>query len=230
MNQGRILVVDDEPQLRRMMRTILIAQGFEVADARNGGEALERLRSSKVDVILLDINMAGITGFETCRAIRAGSDVPIIMLTVRKSEKDKTDAFEAGADDYVTKPFSTPELLARIRTKLVRRNHTLASQPAHLRLGNVEIDFETRQVSGGKEQDRLTPKEFELLSYLAVHANKIVTHRELLQQVWGSDSGDEKEYLRVFINRLRKKIESEPDDPQYLLTEPWVGYRLRLSK
>jgi two-component system, OmpR family, KDP operon response regulator KdpE len=230
MNQGRILVVDDEPQLRRMMRTILIAEGFEVTDVRNGGEALERLRTSKVDLILLDINMAGITGFETCRAIRVASDVPIIMLSVRKSEKDKTDAFEAGADDYVTKPFGTPELLARIRTKLARKNHIVASQLSHLWLGDVEIDFETRQIKGRKERDRLTPKEFELLSYLAIHANKIVTHRELLQQVWGSNFGDEREYLRVFINRLRKKIESEPDDPQYLLTEPWVGYRLRLSQ
>jgi two-component system KDP operon response regulator KdpE len=230
MSQGRILVVDDDPQIRRMMRTILIAQGFEVTDARSGGEALEQLRSSKYDVILLDINMAGITGTETCRAVRAGSDVPIIMLTVRKAEKDKTEAFEAGADDYVTKPFSTPELLARIRARLRRKAQSLASQVTHLRLGGIEIDFETRQVNGGKDQERLTPKEFELLSYLATHVNKIVSHRELLQEVWGSDAGDQKEYLRVFINRLRNKIELNPNDPQYLLTEPWIGYRLRLPE
>jgi two-component system KDP operon response regulator KdpE len=230
MSQGRILVVDDEPQIRRMMRTILTAQGFEAAEARSGGEALERLRSSKYDVILLDVNMAGITGFETCRAIRAASDVPIIMLTVRKAEKDKTEAFEAGADDYVTKPFSTPELLARIRARLRRKGHSSSAERTHLRLGKTEIDFETRQVKGGKEQERLTPKEFELLSYLAAHPNKILTHRELLHEVWGSGSGDEKEYLRVFINRLRNKIESNPDDPQYLLTEPWIGYRLRLPE
>jgi two-component system KDP operon response regulator KdpE len=228
MAQGRILVVDDDPQIRRMMRTILIAEGFEVTDARGGGEALERLRSSKYDVILLDINMAGISGTETCRAIRTGSDVPIVMLTVRKAEKDKTEAFEAGADDYVTKPFSTPELLARIRARLRRKALSLAFQGTHLRLGNVEIDFETRQVKGGKEQERLTPKEFELLSYMAAHPNKIITHHELLAEVWGSDAGDQKEYLRVFINRLRNKIELEPDEPQYLLTEPWVGYRLKL--
>jgi two-component system KDP operon response regulator KdpE len=230
LNQGRILVVDDEPQIRRMMRTILIAEGFEVTDARSGGEALERLRASKFDVILLDINMAGISGTETCRAIRAGSEVPIIMLTVRRTEKDKTEAFEAGADDYVTKPFSAPELLARIRARLRRKTHSVASPISHLRLGDIEIDFETRQVKGGKAQERLTPKEFELLSYMAGHANKIVTHRELLQQVWSPDASDQKEYLRVFINRLRNKIEREPDDPQYLLTEPWVGYRLRLPE
>ncbi|MGD0841093.1 MAG: response regulator transcription factor [Candidatus Acidiferrales bacterium] len=228
MSLGRILVVDDEPQIRRMMRTILIAEGFEVTDARSGGEALEKLRSAKYDVILLDINMAGITGTETCRAIRAGSDVPIIMLTVRKTEKDKTEAFEAGADDYVTKPFSTPELLARIRARLRRKSRSPGFQGTHLRLGEIEIDFETRQVKGGKDEERLTPKEFELLSYMAAHPNKIVTHRELLQEVWSSDAGDQKEYLRVFINRLRNKIEREPDEPQYLLTEPWVGYRLKL--
>jgi two-component system KDP operon response regulator KdpE len=152
------------------------------------------------------------------------------MLTVRKAEKDKTEAFEAGADDYVTKPFSTPELLARIRARLRRKAQSLASQVTHLRLGGIEIDFETRQVNGGKDQERLTPKEFELLSYLATHVNKIVSHRELLQEVWGSDAGDQKEYLRVFINRLRNKIELNPNDPQYLLTEPWIGYRLRLPE
>jgi two-component system KDP operon response regulator KdpE len=230
MSQGRILVVDDEPQIRRMMRTILSAQGFEVTDARSGGEALERLRASKYDAVLLDVNMAGITGLETCRTIRAGSDVPIIMLTVRKAEKDKTEAFEAGADDYVTKPFSTPELLARIRARLRRRASPPAAERKHLRLGDIEINFETRQVEGGKNEERLTPKEFELLHYLANHPNRIITHRELLHEVWGSGSGDEKEYLRVFMNRLRNKIEREPDDPQYLLTEPWVGYRLKLPE
>jgi two-component system, OmpR family, KDP operon response regulator KdpE len=227
---GRVLVVDDEPQIRRMMRTILIAEGLEVTDAKSGGEALERLRSAKFDVILLDINMAGITGTETCRAIRAGSDVPIIMLTVRRTEKDKTEAFEAGADDYVTKPFSAPELLARIRARLRRKTQSAAAPITHLKLGDIEIDFETRQVKGGQDQERLTPKEFELLSYMAAHANKIITHRELLQEVWSSDATDQKEYLRVFINRLRNKIEREPEDPQYLLTEPWVGYRLRLPE
>ena len=152
------------------------------------------------------------------------------MLTVRNTEKDKTDALEAGADDYVTKPFSMPELLARVRAALRRKGLSLQVKGKRLRLGQIEIDFEAREVKGGKEQERLTPKEFDLLSYLVAHPNKIVSHRELLQEVWGSEAGDEKEYLRVFVNRLRKKIESTPEDPQYLLTEPWVGYRLRLSE
>ena len=231
MTKGRILFVDDDPQIRRMMRTVLAAQGFEVSDVRSGGEALQQLRSAKCDIVLLDVNMPGISGIETCRVMRAESDIPIIMLTVRKSEKDKTEAFEAGADDYVTKPFSTPELLARVRATLRRRARSSVSQPAQLRLGEIEIDFSARRVkTSGQEEGRLTPKEFDLLSYLASHANKIVTHRELLREVWGSDAGDEKEYLRVFINRLRKKIESQPDDPKYLLTEPWIGYRLRLPE
>jgi two-component system KDP operon response regulator KdpE len=228
--EGRILVVDNDPQIRRVMRTTLVAQGFEVSDARNGEEAMERVRDGKFDLVVLDINMPGLNGIEVCKEIRAISDMAIIMLTVRNTEKDKTDALEAGADDYVTKPFSMPELLARVRAALRRKGLSLQVRGKRLRLGQIEIDFEAREVNGGKEQERLTPKEFDLLSYLVAHPNKIVSHRELLQEVWGSEAGDEKEYLRVFVNRLRKKIESTPEDPQYLLTEPWVGYRLRLSE
>jgi two-component system KDP operon response regulator KdpE len=228
--EGRILVVDNDPQIRRVMRTTLVAQGFEVSDARNGEEAMERVRDGKFDLVVLDINMPGLNGIEVCKEIRAISDMAIIMLTVRNTEKDKTDALEAGADDYVTKPFSMPELLARVRAALRRKGLSLQVKGKRLRLGQIEIDFEAREVTGGKEQERLTPKEFDLLSYLVAHPNKIVSHRELLQEVWGSEAGDEKEYLRVFVNRLRKKIESTPEDPQYLLTEPWVGYRLRLSE
>ena len=230
MAEGRILVVDNDPQIRRVMRTTLVAQGFEVSDARNGEEAMERVRDGKFDLVVLDINMPGLNGIEVCKEIRAISDMAIIMLTVRNTEKDKTDALEAGADDYVTKPFSMPELLARVRAALRRKGLSLQVKGKRLRLGQIEIDFEAREVTGGKEQERLTPKEFDLLSYLVAHPNKIVSHRELLQEVWGSEAGDEKEYLRVFVNRLRKKIESTPEDPQYLLTEPWVGYRLRLSE
>src|ERR1700722_278333 len=158
VSQGRILVVDDEPQIRRMMRTVLVAHGFEVTDARTGGEALEKLQSSKYDVVLLDINMPGITGIKTCTLIRARSDVPIIMLTVRRAEKDKTTAFNAGADDYVTKPFNMPELLARIRARLRRSAQLSTSTITHLRLGKIEVDFESRQVKGGVEPVRLTPK------------------------------------------------------------------------
>lgn len=228
MSEGHILVVDDEPQIRRVMRTALVAQGYEVSDARTGDEALELFRSAKYDLVLLDTNMPGITGIETCRGIRVSSDVAIIMLTVRNAQKDKVAALDAGADDYVTKPFSMPELLARIRAALRRAATSTEFEPAHLHLGHIEIDFKARQAISHNEHVRLTGKEFDLLSYLAAHPNKIVSHRELLQAIWGPDYGGELEYLRVFVNRLRKKIEEIPADPQHLLTEPRVGYRLRL--
>ena len=230
MAAGRILVVDDEPQIRRVMRITLIAEGFEVHDARNGDEALDYLRSAKFDLILLDINMPGISGIETCRAIRGGSNVPIIVLSVRNAEKDKVAALDSGADDYVTKPFSTPELLARIHSTLRRKYVTTGLRVAHLQLGDVQIDFDTHRVQTLTGEVHLTSKEFDLLSYLASHPNKTVGHRELLRAVWGPDYGDEQEYLRVFINRLRKKIEHTPANPKFLLTEPWVGYRLELQR
>jgi two-component system KDP operon response regulator KdpE len=230
MSEGHILVVDDEPQIRRVMRTTLVTQGYEVTDARSGDEAVELFRSDKYDLVLLDFNMPGMTGVETCRAIRVGSDVPIIMLTVRSAQKDKVDALDAGADDYVTKPFSMPELLARIRAALRRAAISTEYDTKHLRLGNVEINFKARQVIANGEPIRLTVKEFDLLSYLASHPNKTVSHRELLQAVWGPDYGGEQEYLRVFMNRLRKKIEPAPATPKFLLTEPWIGYRLKVQE
>ena len=228
MGEGRILVVDNEPQIRRVMRTTLIGDGFEVDDARTADEALEQMRAAKYDLVLLDINMPGMNGFEACHAIRAVSETPIIMLTVRSAEKDKVQAFESGADDYVTKPFSTPELLARIHVA-IRKNlvpATVGRSKVHL--GEIEIDFEARQVLGYKGPIRLTPTEFELLSYLVAHANKTIGHTELLRAVWGPDYGGEHEYLRVFINHLRKKLERTPTKPKYLMTDPWVGYRLQL--
>jgi two-component system KDP operon response regulator KdpE len=230
MSEGRILVIDNEPQIRRVMRTTLIPEGFEVDDAKNGDEALDHLRSAKYDLVLLDINMPGITGFEACRAIRAISETPIIMLTVRSAEKDKVEALDAGADDYVTKPFSTPELLARIRVALRKGSPSLELSRKHMRLGEVEINFEAREIVGPHGQVHLTSKEFDLLSYLAIHPNKAISHRELLRFVWGPEYGDETEYLRVFVNRLRKKIEEKPVAPKYLLTAPWVGYRLQLPE
>ena len=230
MSEAHILVVDDEPQIRRVMRTTLVSQGYEVTDARSGDEAVERFRSDKYDLVLLDFNMPGMTGVETCRAIRVGSDVAIIMLTVRSAQKDKVDALDAGADDYVTKPFSMPELLARVRAALRRASISAECETAHLRLGNVEIDFKARQVIANNEPIRLTVKEFALLSYLASHPNRTVSHRELLQAVWGPDYGGEQEYLRVFMNRLRKKIEPVPATPRFLLTEPWIGYRLKVMQ
>jgi two-component system KDP operon response regulator KdpE len=228
VSQGRILVVDDDPQIRRVMRTTLVVQGYEVADARSGEEALEKFREGKYDLILLDMNMAGIDGIETCREIRSSSDVAIVMLTVRDTEKDKVTALDAGADDYVTKPFSTPELLARVRAALRRVPNNPETGPQSIKAGNLEIDLQTRRVYLRDNVIRLTPKEFELLRYLALHPNIPVPHMKLLQAVWGPDYGEEVEYLRVFINQLRKKIESDPANPQFILTEPWVGYRFNM--
>jgi two-component system KDP operon response regulator KdpE len=224
MLPARIMIVDDDPQIRRVLRTALIAQGYEVWDARNGEEALEKLRDEKVDLIVLDMNMPQMNGLETCRTIRSSSDVAIIMLTVRDAESDKVEALDAGADDYMTKPFSSPELLARIRAAL-RRAPQLSTDLQIVRFDDVEINFNSRRVVVGNRETRLTPKEFELLQYLVSHPNVPIPHTKLLQSVWGPDYGDEVEYLRVFVNQLRKKIEKNPSDPKYLVTEPWVGYR-----
>jgi two-component system, OmpR family, KDP operon response regulator KdpE len=228
MSAGRILIVDDDPQIRRVMRVTLTGQGYEVDEVRNGEAALDKIREHRFDLILLDMNMPGMGGLETCRDIRATSDIAIIMLTVRDSEADKVQALDAGADDYVTKPYNAPELLARIRAAL-RRTPSSHGPTGRLRLGAVEVDFDTRRVTARGRDVRLTPKEFELLRYLAAHPNKVLTHRELLQAVWGPDYGDQVDYLRVFVNQLRKKIESNPSSPVLLLTEPWVGYRLQLD-
>jgi two-component system KDP operon response regulator KdpE len=224
VNQGRILIVDDDPQIRRVMRTTLVVQRYEVDDAKSGEQAIEKLRDGKHDLVLLDMNMPGIGGLEACREIRAAGDVAIIMLTVRDSEKDKIAALDAGADDYITKPFSMPELLARIRAAL-RRIPTLLDGPRVLRSGELEIDVSARRVKVRGKDIRLTPKEFDLLRYLVSNPKVPLSHMKLLQAVWGPDYGDEVEYLRVFVNQLRKKIEIDPSRPQILLTEPWIGYR-----
>jgi len=223
-----ILVVDDDPQIRRVMRTTLVAQGYEVSAARAGEEALEKLRKEKCDLVLLDVNLPGMSGLETCRLIRASSDIAVIMLTVRNTEKDKVEALDAGADDYVTKPFGAPELLARIRASLRRVPLSSEGGPQVITLEDIEINLLTRRVKVEDKEVRLTPKEFDLLHYLVTHPNVPIPHRKLLQAVWGPDYGDELEYLRVFINQLRKKIEKNPSRPKYLFTEPWVGYRFYL--
>jgi two-component system KDP operon response regulator KdpE len=225
MSNGRILVVDDDPQIRRVLKVALSAEGYETYDARDGETALEKLRDVRFDLVLLDINMPGMSGLEVCRAMRTGSEIAIIMLTVRDTEADAVEALDAGADDYVTKPFKPAELSARIRAAL-RRVPAAAGPAGRLELGPTTIDFDTRQVTMRGRQVRLTPKEFDVVRYLAAHANKVVAHRQLLQAVWGPDYGDQVDYLRVIVNQLRKKIEPIPADPKYLLTEPWVGYRL----
>jgi two-component system KDP operon response regulator KdpE len=224
VSAGRILVVDDEPQIRRIMRTTLTGAGYEIDDAKTGEEALVKLRDFRPDLVLLDINMPGMGGLAACRAIRSDTSVAIVMLSVRNAEADKVEALDAGADDFVTKPFSTPELLARIRAAL-RRVPATQSSSSKLRVGQLEIDFVARSVTNGTATAHLTPKELDLLRYLTQHANEAVSHRELLQAVWGPDYGDQVDYLRVFIKNLRKKVEANPESPEYITTEPWVGYR-----
>ncbi len=230
MTNAKILVVDDEPQIRRVMRTTLVARGYVVSTARSGEEALEKVREECFDLVLLDMNMPGIGGMEACRTIRSQSDVPIVILSIRSAEKEKVEALDAGADDYVTKPFSMQELLARIRAALRRSTLVNPGTPDVINLGNTQINFAARRVTVDGEEVRLTPKEFDLLRYLASNPDVVIPHAKLLQAVWGPDYGEEVEYLRVFINQLRKKIERDPSHPEYLLTEPWVGYRLCIPK
>jgi two-component system, OmpR family, KDP operon response regulator KdpE len=230
MSSGRVLVVDDEPQLRRVMRTALSANGYEAYEARTGEEALEHLRENNPDLIVLDMNMPGMGGMAACRAIRAQTEAAILVLSVRDTEKDKIAALDAGADDYVTKPFSVNELMARIRANL-RRLPTQAEQAQPTVVSDdLTIDFAARHVTVRGQSVRLTPKEFDLLQYLVANANKPVAHRKLLQTLWGPEYGNEVEYLRVFVSQLRKKIEADPAHPQYILTEPWVGYRFAMPR
>jgi two-component system KDP operon response regulator KdpE len=230
MSVGRILAVDDEPQIRRVMRVTLGAAGYLVADARSGEEALEKLREERFDLVLLDVNLPSISGIETCRKIRAFSDVHVMMLTVRNSDQDAVAALDAGADDYVTKPFSMEVLLARVRATL--RRPTLAGGPGAdiIRFGNVEIRVAARRVMVDAKELRLTPKEFDLLRFLISNDDVALPHDRILQAVWGPDYGSEVQYLRVFIKQLRKKLEPDPGRPRYILTEPWFGYRFRMSE
>ncbi len=225
MTTAKILVVDDEPQIRRLLRTTLTATGYQINDARSGEEALERFREFLPDLVIMDLNMPGMGGLNACREIRIGSDVPIIILTVRNAESEKVEALDAGADDYVCKPFGMQELLARIRAALRRAPTSPEGGPHTFVSDDLEVNFDTRKVRVKSRAVRLTPKEFQLLRYLVSQEGKPVSHRQILQAVWGPDYGNESDYLRVFINHLRKKIEPNPAKPKYILTEPWVGYR-----
>jgi len=225
MSSAKVLVVDDEPQIRRVMKTTLTGQGYEVHEARSGEEALDAVREQRFDLILLDANMPGIGGLDACRAIRATSEAAIVMLTVRSGEEDKVAALDAGADDYVTKPFSMPELLARIRASL--RRIPISSDSALIQAGDLEINPAARTVKVDGREVRLTPKEFDLLHFLATNPNVTIAHTRLLQAVWGPDYGNEVEYLRTFINQVRKKIENDPAHPKHVITEPWVGYKFQ---
>jgi two-component system KDP operon response regulator KdpE len=222
--RSRILVVDDETQITRVLKTALSSQGYEVKSASDGQSALNLALDWIPDLIVTDLSMPGMTGIELCRLVRERSQVPIIVLSVRGEEKTKIEALDSGADDYVTKPFSVNELLARVRANLRRVAVTQESPAAVVEDGDFYINPESRLVRVRGKEVHLTPKEFELLMFMARHPNRVLTHRILLNAVWGGESVQQPEYLRVFINQLRKKIELG-DPPQYILTDPWVGYR-----
>ena len=228
MNAATILVVDDEPQIRRVLRATLSTCGYVIVDAKTGEEGIELVRKDRPDLVLLDVNMPGMGGLEACREIRRGSNAPIIMLTVRNAERDKVAALDAGADDYVVKPFGIEELLARVRAAL--RRHAADETLAPFETKDLRIDFASRSMRVRGEGVHLTPKEYEVLKLLIANQGKPLTHRRLLQAVWGPDYGEETENLRVVINQLRKKIESDPTHPEYILTEPWVGYRFQAPR
>jgi two-component system KDP operon response regulator KdpE len=219
----RILVVDDEPQLTRVLRRSLIAQGYDVRIAADGEFALQTFRDWPPSLVVTDLAMPKMDGLELCRRLRAISDVPIIVLSVRGEENTKVEALDSGADDYVTKPFGMDELLARIRATL-RRKAADSTAPI-LEAGDFRIDLDAHTVSQAGKEIRLTPKEFELLTHLVRNAGKVLTHRALLGPIWGGNYTGQTEYLRVFIGQLRKKIEPDPAKPRYIVTEPWVGYR-----
>lgn len=228
MRPASILVVDDEANIRKVLRIALTADGFDVAETRSGEEALELTGKRDFDLVLLDINMRGMSGIETCRRIRAtGSKVGIVMVTVRDNEDDRVRALKSGADDYVIKPFTMRELVARMQAILRRIKFENTEGGVTLEAGELVIDFDRRKVSRAGENIRLTPKEFDLLAFLMKNEGIPLSHTRLLQTVWGADYGSEREYLRSYVRMLRKKIETDPSHPNLILTEPWVGYRFR---
>jgi two-component system KDP operon response regulator KdpE len=223
-----VLVVDDEPTLRKVIRASLAASGFEVAECGTGREALGVVEQHPFDLVLLDVNMPGMDGVETCRRIRAlAPGTGIVMVTVRDAEEDKVLALEAGADDYVTKPFRFRELVARMGAVFRRTHAPVAGQPAVVSIGNLRIDLDRRMLWKSGEEIHLSPKEFDLIAFLMKNQGAPLTHTRLLRAVWGPEYGNELEYLRSYVRMLRKKIEDDSSHPEYLLTEPWVGYRFR---
>jgi two-component system KDP operon response regulator KdpE len=220
----RILVVDDEAQITRVLRTTLSAQGYDLRVANDGEMALQVMKDWTPHLVITDLAMPNLDGIGLCRRIRQMSEVPIIVLSVRNQDRAKIDALDAGADDYVTKPFSMNELLARIRAHL-RRVRPEEESGQLIERGDFRIDLEARSVTVNGRDVHLTPKEFDLLVYLARRPGKVLTHRALLAAVWGANSTQQPEYLRVFVGQLRKKIEPDPTSPKYLITDPWVGYK-----
>jgi two-component system KDP operon response regulator KdpE len=223
-DRPHILVVDDEPQITRVLRTSLSAQGYEIRVANSGEMALEIMKDWQPSMIITDLSMPSIDGVQLCRTVRASSQVPILVLSVRDKEQQKVEALDAGADDYVTKPFGMNELLARVRANL-RRSPSDAEADPVIEVGDFRIDTAAHRVMVRSNEVRLTPKEFDLLVYLARRPGKVVNHRTLLAAIWGGQSTEQVEYLRVFVGQLRKKLEPDAASPRYLVTEPWVGYR-----
>ncbi len=221
----KILVVDDEPKIRMFIRANLEARDYEVHLAQDGAEAVEKAALLSPDVIILDVNMPRMDGIEACRRIREWTNTPIIILSVREDEKDKVRALNEGADDYVTKPFGVEELLARIKVALRHYTGTTTSVAPIFTAGDLEVDMSRHVVRKQGKIVKLTRTEYELLAYLVSNCGKVLTHKELLNNVWGPEYGEESEYVRVFINQLRRKIEDDPSNPQFILTEPRVGYR-----
>jgi two-component system KDP operon response regulator KdpE len=219
-----ILVVDDEPQITRVLRTSLSAQGYDIRVANSGEMALEIMKDWSPNMIITDLSMPSVDGIELCRQVRAVSQVPILVLSVRDKEQQKVEALDAGADDYVTKPFGMNELLARVRANL-RRVPTENEAESVIEVGDFRVDTGAHKVTVRQREVRLTPKEFELLVYLARRPGKVVNHRSLLGAIWGGQSTEQVEYLRVFVGQLRKKLEPDASSPRYIVTEPWVGYR-----
>jgi two-component system, OmpR family, KDP operon response regulator KdpE len=223
-DHSHILVVDDEPQITRVLRTALTAQGYDIRVANDGEMALEIMKDWAPNLIITDLSMPQLDGVQLCRRVRAVSQVPILVLSVRDQERQKIEALDAGADDYVTKPFSMNELLARVRANL--RRTPKSEEPSDIvEMGDFHIDLAIRSVVVAGRDLKLTPKEFDLLLYLSQHPHRVIPHRTLLAAVWGANSTEQPEYLRVFIGQLRKKVEPDPAEPRYLLTERWVGYR-----
>jgi two-component system KDP operon response regulator KdpE len=223
--KGNILVVDDEPQITRVLKTTLSSQGYATRTAADGNEALRAMKDWVPDLVITDLRMPNMDGLALCRHIREQSQVPIIVLSVKGEEKTKVEALDAGADDYVTKPFNINELLARVRAGL--RRVTAARQPEaqSIEIGDFRIDLEKHAVRVKNRDVHLTPKEFDLMVHLARNPGKVITHRALLSAVWGANSVEQPEYLRVFVGHLRKKLEADENAPRYIVTEPWVGYR-----
>jgi two-component system KDP operon response regulator KdpE len=226
-DKQRILIVDDEPQITRVLRRGLTTHGYDVRVASDGESALQTFGDWSPDLVVTDLSMPNIDGLELCRNIRAISQLPIIVLSVRGEEKMKVQALDAGADDYVTKPFGMDELLARIRAALRRATTYKPDDVVStlLEVGDFRLDLENRSVAVCGREVHLTPKEYDLMVYMVSHPGKVLTHRTLLTAIWGGESAEQTEYLRVFVGQLRKKIEPEPAAPRYILTEPWIGYR-----